>query len=346
MVRITIAIILYGQMLVTSSIAQESHPAQSIPSTISPEAQEFLRNPPPRLPSPKTPAEWKALRDSIEERERPRSKAAAETLAAKVEVRVMNGVRVHVITPKRFREADADKALIHIHGGGYCVYSSESTYFISATMADCTGLRVYCIDYRLAPEHPFPAGLDDCLTAYRAITQEVTPAKIGMFGVSAGGSMILAMVVKAQQESLPMPGAIAGMSPGSVDFTNPGDSGITLNGKDPVLTADAVPFFGRAYAGDKNLRDPLISPVYAKYSAEFPPTIIQTGTRDIFLSGCARLYRTMKDSGVDVELSVWEGMWHGFHVFPNTTYPEAQAAFHELAQFFDRKLGIDRDERR
>ena len=258
----------------------------------------------------------------------------------------MNGVPVHVITPKRLRKADADKALIHIHGGGYTLYSSESTYFITATMADWTGLRVYCIDYRLAPEHPFPAGLDDCLAAYRAIIQEVEPKKIGMFGISAGGSMILAMVLKAEEEGLPMPGAIAGISPGSVDFTTQGDSGITLNGKDPVLTADAVPVFGRAYAGDMDLRHPMISPVYAKYSTKFPPTIIQTGTRDIFLSGCARLYRVMKDGGVEVELSVWEGMWHGFHIFPSTTYPEAKAAFQELVQFFDKKLGMNRDDRR
>ncbi len=158
--------------------------------------------------------------------------------------------------------------------------------------------------------------------------------------------MILAMVLKAEEEHLAMPGAIAGISPGSVDFTTQGDSGITLEGKDPVLTAEAVPAFGRAYAGGTDLRHPLISPVYAKYSKKFPPTIIQTGTRDIFLSGCARLYRVMKDGGVEVELSVWEGMWHGFHIFPSTTYPEAKAAFQELVQFFDKKLGMNRDDRR
>ncbi len=345
MVRVTIAMIFLGQILVTNLAAQEGGAAQAIPSTISPEAQEFLRNPPPPLPSPSTPEDWVALRKSIEEREQPRSKEVAKALAEKVEVRVMNGVTVHVITPKRLRKADADKALIHIHGGGYCLYSSESTYFITATMADWTGLRVYCIDYRLAPEYPYPAGLDDCIKAYQAIIQEVEPKKIGMFGISAGGSMILAMVLRAEKEGLAMPGAIAGISPRSVDFTTQGDSGITLNGKDPVLTADAVSTYGRAYAGDVGLGHPLISPVYAKYSMTFPPTIIQTGTRDIFLSGCARLYRVMKDGGVEVELSVWEGMWHGFHIFPSTTYPEAKTAFRELAQFFNKRLGMNRDDR-
>ena len=96
----------------------------------------------------------------------------------------------------------------------------------------------------------------------------------------------------------------------------------------------------KAYAAGANLTDPLLSPVYAKYSKTFPPTLIQTGTRDLLSSDCVRLHRTMKDSGVDVELSVWEGMWHGFHVIPNTTFPEAKAGFKEAADFFVRKLKL------
>ena len=117
----------------------------------------------------------------------------------------------------------------------------------------------------------------------------------------------------------------------------------TLDGIDVVLSKKAMDF-PKVYAGGKNLRSPLISPYYAKYKKSFPPTIFQTGTRDLLLSDSVRLHRKMKDSGVDVELSVWEGMWHGFHVIPNTTFPEATAAFNELADFFTAKLQLQRVE--
>ena len=250
-------------------------------------------------PAPQTLTEWEAFRTAIEQKEGPRSKKTVDTLADKIEIRLMNGVAVHVITPKRFNPANADKALIHIHGGGYCVYSSKSSYFVCATLADYTGLRVYCVDYRLAPEHPFPAGLNDCVAAYRAIITEVAPGKIGMFGISAGGSMILATILKAQAEGLPLPGAVGAMSPGAVDFTTLGDTGHTLDGVDPVLRAELVRSVGIAYAGGAALDNPLISPLYAEYSDKFPPTIIQTGTRDLFLSGCA------------TALSSHEGRWRG-----------------------------------
>jgi acetyl esterase/lipase len=290
-------------------------------------------------PPPQTLEEWEALQAQIEERELPRSRKAADAFAKDIEVRRMGDFDIHVITPKTFGPANADKALIHIHGGGYYAYTSESTYFVCATLADLTGLRVYCIDYRLAPQHPFPAGLNDCVAAYQQIVKEVAPNNVGMFGISAGGSMILATVLKARDEGLPMPGALASITP-AADLSDLGDTGDTLDGLDPILSTRG-PDAAKAYAGGVDLRNPLISPVYATYSASFPPTIIQTGTRDLLLSNCVRLYRTMKDSGVDVELSVWEGMWHGFHVFPNTTYPEAKAGFGELARFFGKKLKLN-----
>jgi acetyl esterase/lipase len=308
-----------------------------VPSTISHEAQEFLRNAQPIPPAPQNLDEWKALQEQTEEKESPRSQKALDALAKKLEVRKMGGVDVHIITPNRLDPAHADKALIDIHGGGYCTYTCKSTYFVTATLADVTGLRVYSIDYRLAPQHPFPAGLNDCVSAYRQIIKEVAPKRIGMFGISAGGSMILAVVLKARDEGLPMPGALASITPAG-DWTGAGDSRNTIDGLDPVLTSKNMPAFAKAYAGSADLRNPLVSPVYADYSKGFPPTIIQTGTRDLLLSDCVRLNRALKDNGVDVELSVWEGMWHGFQVIPNTSSPESKAAFAELARFFDKKL--------
>ena len=214
MVRYTIALMLIGLCPPAALAAQDAeNPNRFIPATISQEAQDFIRNAPPIPPAPETLEEWEARQAETEEKERPRSKKAVEALAEKPEIRKMAGVNVHVITPKRFNPHSKDKALIHIHGGGFCTYSSESSYFVCATLADRTGLKVYCIDYRLAPQNPFPAGLNDCVSAYREIIKEVAPNKVGAFGISAGGTLILAMTLKARDEGLPMPAALAAITP-------------------------------------------------------------------------------------------------------------------------------------
>lgn len=343
MVRNIIVALLFGAYVSVSSLAQERQSAPPIPSTISPEAQAFLEDPPPPAVIPQTLdalEEWRAIQDEFEKNGLVQSKQVVDALQPNIVVRKMGGVDVHVITPRTFNPANGEKALIHIHGGGYCVYTSASSYFVCVTLADLTGLRVYCIDYRLAPQHPFPAGLNDCFAAYQEIIKEVEPKNLGMFGISAGGSMIVSMLLKARDGNVSMPGAVASVTPGA-DMSATGDTYDTLNGLDPVASKRISANFGRAYAGDEDLKHPLISPVYAEFSKHFPPTIIQSGTRDLLLSNSVRLYRKMKDSGVDVELSVWEGMWHGFHVFPSTTYPEARAAFREISRFFERRLRLD-----
>ena len=334
MVRCNVLTILFVVYPCSALFSQQEAP---IPTTISPEAQEFLRSPQRAWVIPQNLKEWEVIQAEAEEVGRARSKPVFAALADEIEIRKMGGVDVHVIKPKRLNPADTDKALIHIHGGGYCMHSAESTYAECVPVADRTGLRVYCIDYRIGPQHAFPTALNDCVSAYREIIKEVAPGKIGIFGISAGGALTVTTALKVRDEGLPMPGALASITP-CTDLTA-GDSHDTLNGIDLVLSKMALEV-PKAYAGGANLRDPLLSPVYAEYSEAFPPTIIQTGTRDLLLSDCARLHRKMKDDGVDVELSVWEGMWHGFHVIPNTTFPEARAGFDEVADFFAKKLKL------
>ena len=341
MIRVAFLSISVSLCFISASAGQNRRAAvPPIPDTISEGSQEFLRNAPPIPAAAQTLEEWEALQKSTEQKEGPRSKEAFDKFAEKREIRKMGGVDVHVITPKSFNPANADKALIHIHGGGFCTYTSESSYFVCTPIADLTGLVVYCVDYRLAPQHPFPAGLNDCVAAYREIIKEVAPEHLGVFGVSAGGSLILAMTLKARDEGLPMPGALASITP-ATDMTGRGDAYGTNDGLDPILATVNVPYVAKAYAGDADLTNPLISVVYAKYSEEFPSTFIQTGTRDLLLSDCVRLHRTMKDSGVDVELSVWEGMWHAFQVVPDISRPEAKAGLKEIADFFREKLALD-----
>ena len=157
---------------------------------------------------------------------------------------------------------------------------------------------------------------------------------IGVYGDSAGGGLTLAMALAAREEGLPLPGALVVVSPG-IDYTGSGDSYITLADVDPVLRTDPAP--RRAdYAGDADLSDPLLSPVYANYTG-FPPLLIQVGTREVLLSDTVRLARNARAAGVDVTLDVWDGMWHGWHDTPGL--PEADQACTEIAEFFASRLG-------
>ena len=327
----------------TGKAQDNEKPKSDVPASISAEAQTFLLNRPAISEViPTTLEQWQSEREKREVLGKKLYEACPKKYAGKATILTFrnadgHSVHVHKMSPQTLKAKN--KALIHIHGGGFCFMSPESTCFVCAPLADATGLCVYCVDYRLAPEHPFPAGLDDCVTAYRGIVKEVCPDNLGIFGESAGGSLSLTMLLKARDEGLPMPAALACISP-ATDLTVSGDSFRTLDGLDPVLTRAKARAFRAAYAGNANLRQPLLSPLFAKYSRSFPPTIIQTGTRDLLLSDCVQLHEKMKAAGVNVELSVREGMWHGYHVLPNSEFPEAKAGFAELAEFFCRELRL------
>jgi acetyl esterase/lipase len=187
------------------------------------------------------------------------------------------------------------------------------------------------VDYGLAPERPFPEGLNDALAVYRAVLDDYSPGAISVFGSSAGGALAVAMLLEAHREGLPMPAALGLVSPWS-DLAENGDSYLTLKSKDPVIDYElTLAYAAQLYAGKNDPRDPLISPVNADFPEDFPPTLIQGGTRDLFLSNCVRLHRKMKMGGVQAGLSLWDGMWHAFQITPGL--PEANEALSELARF-------------
>jgi monoterpene epsilon-lactone hydrolase len=337
MIRPATVALFLSAIVTASSSSQDQGDDLAIPSTISPEAREYLKNAPPSPPMPDSLEGWKAIQGVFEEIGRQNSQKVVKSLGTVVKETEMSGVAVHVIIPRNPDPKHQDKALIHVHGGGYCLFSAESTRDVCATVADLTRLKVYCIDYRLAPQDPFPAGLDDCVNAYEAIIKDVCPKRLGLFGLSAGGSMVIAMTLKMQDDGLPTPAAIASITPWA-DLTLSGETYVTNDPLDPVLDRESLKITAAAYAGKTPKNHPLVSPLFAKYSKAFPPTLIQTGTRDVLLSDCVRLHRKMKTQGVDVQLSVYEGMWHAFHVVPNTTYPEARAGFKEVAEFLNQKV--------
>jgi acetyl esterase/lipase len=227
--------------------------------------------------------------------------------------------------------------LVFTHGGAYVGGSGKEIPPAVIEIANTAGMRVLSVDYRLAPQFPFPAAVEDAVSAYRwLLDQGLAPAEIGWFGESAGGGLTLATMHALQHQELPMPGAIAVLSPWT-DLTLVSESYFTLEADDPAFNRDGLSFLARAYYQDSDPMNPLVSPVYGEFSG-FPPTLIQVGSKEILLSDSLRVARRARAAGVEVSLDVWDGLWH---VFQYMNVPESGEAIAELGEFFRRHLNGD-----
>ncbi len=307
---------------------------------ISPEMQKFIAAPlnPDWNFHPKTGEAWRAMADKIAAGVVPGLPAMQARLHVKVESTTIDGVRVNIVTPDDIPAANRDKVLVHVHGGCYVYFPGASGTTEAIMMAGFGHYKVIAVDYRMPPEAYFPAALDDAMTVYKSVLKTTDPKKVGIIGTSAGGALTLEMVVKAKQDGLPMPGAIAPGTP-MADVTKTGDSFYTNEFVDNVLVSpsgfcdDAAAF----YAHGHDLKDPLLSPVYADM-AGFPPTILTTGTRDQLLSNTVRVHRKLRRAGVVADLNVYEGESHAQYQFDDRV-PETKEAFGEIAAFFGDHLG-------
>jgi acetyl esterase/lipase len=232
------------------------------------------------------------------------------------------------------RVVHSGRSLIYLHGGGYVLGSAQTNLVTPIRVSRAAGMPVLSVEYRLAPEHPFPAGVEDALAAYTWLLDKGNePQSIGVFGDSAGGGLTIALALKIREAGLPQPGALVVLSP-SVDATASGDTQATLQEFDIVL-GPPDPDRSLMYAGTTPLTHPMISPVYADLTG-LPPLLIQVGTRERLLSDSARLARNARRDGVDVTLDVWDGMWHVWQDHP--TIPEATQATAEIGAFFADRL--------
>lgn len=256
-------------------------------------------------------------------------------LAPKLTVRMINGVSVLDVEPQHYHASR--KIIIYTHGGGYTINSADSTAASAALMAAATGMRVVSVDYTIAPFGKWPVVTDQVLAVFKGLIAEGHPLKsMGIYGDSAGGGLAAASVLKMRDQRLGMPAAVVLWSPW-VDVTESGDTNATLKSVDPILSDFDGMVNARAYADDKDFKNPYVSPLYADFSQGFPATLIQAGTREKLLSDAVRLNRVMDDAGREVHLDLYDGMPHVFQVLVPQSV-EAQRAIDKSAAFFKQHL--------
>ena len=345
---VSIAVVLAAVAAGPAAIAQTTGgaarevPAKTIPvpESVSPQIQKLIAAPfsPTWNVIPDTAAGWKEQVNAGAEATMKTLPALREALKVKVEPTTIDGVKAFLVTPETIPPENRNRLLVHVHGGCFVSFPGESGTAEAIYMAGIGGFKVISVDYRMPPDHPYPAALDDAMTVWKAATKMAAPKNMAIFGSSAGGNLTLAMVLRAKQDNLPLPGAIAPGTPMS-DLTNSGDSFRTNGMVDNVLVASGASCDKRAalYANGRDLKDPMLSPLFGDLRG-FPPAILTTGTRDLLLSSTVRVHRKLRQAGVDASLQVFEGQSHA-HYYRDVTAPETKEAFGEIARFFDAHLG-------
>jgi acetyl esterase/lipase len=343
MIKKTFYLVALATGAFSQASAQESS-AHGVPVPVgaSVELQEAIRDWPQRGPSdvpepPSTAAEWKALIAESDSQ----SASTIETMLTdmRVDIRAdeIAGVDVYHVNPPSVSSENGQRLFLFVHGGAYVYGAGEAGLTEAILIAGRIGIPVLSIDYRMPPDHPFPAAVEDVANVYRAVLESHDPGAIIIGGTSAGGGLALASVRRFQTLDLPLPAAIYAGTPWA-DLSKTGDTLFTNESLDRVLVTydGALGAAARLYAGDFDIKDPLISPVYGSFEG-YPPTILTAGTRDMFLSDVARTHRKLRAAGVVADLHVYEGMSHaGYLVSPDT--PESRDMYGEVAAFIRQHL--------
>jgi len=243
----------------------------------------------------------------------------------------VGGVPAIVATPTEVRP---DRHILYIHGGAYVIGSPRSHIAMCARLAKRAAAVVTVIDYRLAPEHLYPAAVDDCVAAYRALIADADPSLVTIAGDSAGGGAALAMLGVLKAAGDPLPGAVYVLSPWT-DLTASGESVVARASFDPMLKGGGLTDAAIIYAGDTPLDDPGVSPLFADPTG-YPSTLIQTGTDEILLSDSTRLAERYQAAGVDVRLDLRDDLWHVYPILAGYM-PEATGALVRAAVFIREK---------
>jgi monoterpene epsilon-lactone hydrolase len=239
---------------------------------------------------------------------------------------------VRIIT----RASRSDRHVLFLHGGAFVTGSSSLYRHLTWRLVNAARARLLSVDYRLAPEHPFPAALDDAVAAYRWLLADgADPRQVAVMGDSAGGNLAFAMLLKLRDEGLPLPGAAVGLSPW-LDLALESPSLKANAEADPMLNADEAPKFVRYYLAGADPRMPYASPLYGDLSG-MPPALIQVGSDEILRDDAVRMADRLRAAGCRAELEIWPRMPHVWHLFA-TVLPEARRAIERLGTFLQSRL--------
>ncbi|WP_440955259.1 alpha/beta hydrolase fold domain-containing protein [Methanosarcina sp. Mfa9] len=249
----------------------------------------------------------------------------------------IEGVAVYHVIPDEIDPVHKDHLFVHIHGGAYILGGGEACVGEAIAIALGTKMRALSIDYRMAPRHPYPAAVDDVVTVYRHLMKQRPARSMAMGGSSAGGGLTLSVVQRLIEMDVDVPGALFVGTPGS-DLSGTGDTFYTNQGVDRNISTykGIIEAMVRLYADGRDLKDPLISPIYGDFHG-FPPTILATGTRDLFLSNTIRTHIKLRQAGAVADILVYEGVSHGDYLHELAS-PESQHFLEELDRFFIQHL--------
>jgi monoterpene epsilon-lactone hydrolase len=336
-------------ILITLTVAHAQQPSDSshiapdgtatvtrivpVPTTISPEAQKSLARVVSDAP---TNESLEDRRTGTDKWQAGAGEAFRKLYPVNLSTSTIAGVPVRIITPHNIPPDRQNRVLINLHGGGFNSDSGSLTE--SIPIAYLTNTTVIAVLYRLAPEHPFPAALDDAISVYKDLLKTYKPSNIGIYGTSAGAILTAEVTVKLKQLHLPLPAA-TGIFSGMGDLSQVGDSIAiyALNGFSGHLDPPKPGAHDAQYIPTNlDLKDPILSPLYADLTG-LPPTLFITSTRDLLLSGTTILHRAYLRAGNQADLVVFEALPHAF--WNNPTLPETREAHQLMASFFDRHLG-------
>ncbi len=311
-----------------------------IAASVSPEGRAklegiraFLMNiPNPPLPKTLEDFDTAAARSAVFAEQL--GKVAIDALGTAATKRTLGGVPTLDVTPKDY--ADDGSVIVYVHGGGFVSGSARANLLTAAYAASTSGRRVISVDYTIAPRGTWDVILDQVAAVWNALLEGGDPAKMGLFGDSAGGCIVAATALLLRDRDIPLPAALIMLSP-VTDLAGEGDTTVTLAPVD-YLDSSVRELARQAYAPNADLMNPLVSPLFGDFSMGYPPVLLQVGTREMLLSDSVRLHRKLRDAGQSSRLELYEGMPHVFQGLLADA-PEGRAAWAEMAAFWSDHLG-------
>jgi acetyl esterase/lipase len=287
--------------------------------------------------TPQTKEQWKVWISDGDAQAAAMARDLARQLSVAVKHERVAGVNVYRVTPSEIDPKHKNHLFIYLHGGAYVRNGGEAGTIEAVLIAARCKMPVLSVDYRMPPEHPAPAAIDDVVTVWRQLLKDWRSTSLALGGTSAGGGLTLASIHRFKELGLDLPGALYLGTPGA-DITKTGDSRYINEGIDRTLVSwdGMVTQALSMYAGGYDHKHPYVSPIYGNFEG-FPPSYLISGTRDLLLSDTVRVHRRLRAAGVDADLHVYEGQSHGDYIFVMNS-PESREHYAELNVFLLKHL--------